>query len=106
MNKEELILKATSLYVGFDADNYDEKELTYMKAEINNAKSMLYLNMNSFESKAECFLHINNLNSLSDIIDFELNRKYKLLIKIREKAILMLGKDGWADFLAQCKDEL
>jgi hypothetical protein len=103
--KKELIGEVDALNAMFKTGNLEEREMIELKSDINLLKSKLYINIDVFDSRPECYLYVNMLNSLLDKIDFEMDYNLKLLKKIRQKAIVMLG-DGWKDFLKECKNEL
>lgn len=102
--KKELIDAVNRLKESFN-DELDSRSYVNLKADVNLMKSKLYMHMDYFDSKAECFMYINILNSLIAKIDFESNYQFKLLQKIRQKTILLLG-ENWGDFLKECKNEL
>jgi hypothetical protein len=103
---DELIGQVDNLLDNFEKCVYDERGLVAAKGECNVLKSRFYMNLDFFETHAHAFLHINKLNSLVEKIDFELNHKFKLLMKIREKAMLRMTKDEWVAFIRECKDEV
>lgn len=103
--KKELISDVSAFCNAFETGNLSDRQLVDLKFDVNVLKSKLYVHIDSFENKSECYLYINTLNSLLDKINFELDYNYKLLMKIREKAVILFG-NNWKDFLKECKNEL
>ena len=103
--KKELISEVEALCDMFKSGCLEDREMIGLKSDANILKSRLYINIDYFDSKPECYLYINTLNSLIDKITFEMDYNLRLLKKIRQKTIEMLG-DGWKDFLKECKNEL
>lgn len=103
--KEDLIKLYDDVLSRFNPDEMDKRELLNLKSDANSLKSEMYIYMDEFDSKAECFFYINNLNSLIEKIVFEMDYHYKLLNKIRNMAVIEMG-DGWSDFIRRCKDSL